>query len=364
MNKVYLKGVYKKNLGDDLLIKILCDRYKKTDFYLINHRNGSKKSICKNLHLINIKEKIYKIINNSFAKIKLINPIERSLIKFSDNVIILGGSLFMERKNFKNDKKIFNSYWYKKIKKDYYIIGSNIGPVFTSEYIDKIKKDIFLNAKDICLRDKKSYKYIKDQKNARLGADIVFSLNTETLVKNKEQKKVIISVIDINKKAKQIVNPNLEKYENTIHNLIEYFVKKEYKIELISFCKFEGDEEAIERIICNNRWKNKIKKYYYDGNINDALNELSTAEIIIGTRFHANVIGMILNKKIIPIIYNDKTRELLHDIDFKGVQIDIDKIDEFDIKELTEKKLNYKIDINSYKKESEKHFEKIDKILQ
>ena len=52
---------------------------------------------------------------------------------------------------------------------------------------------------------------------------------------------------------------------------------------------------------------------------------MEKAEIIVGTRFHANVIGFAMHKKVIPVIYNDKTRNLLDEIHFEGSSIDIEK---------------------------------------
>ena len=363
MKKIYLRGVYKKNLGDDLLIKILCDRYKNSKFYSLNYRNGSKKSPSENLYLKNINSKFYKVLNNSFARLKKINPIEAHYINKSDFVIIIGGSIFMERKDFIKDKKIFGINWYNNLNKNYYIIGANIGPVYTDEYISRIKEGIISKATDVCLRDKKSYSYLKDCKNVRVGSDIVFSMDINKDYSKEEKKKVIISVIDIDKKSNQIINPNQEKYDETICNMIDLFINKNYEVELFSFCKSEGDEIAIERILEKNKYKDKVNKYYYDGNIKKALDELGTAKIIVGTRFHANIIGMIMKKTVIPIIYNDKTREMLNDINFKGKFIDIERIEEFNVNNITEKDLEYKIDIKKSKEEAERHFKELDKIL-
>ena len=189
-------------------------------------------------------------------------------------------------------------------------------------------------------------------------------MNSNKYTSKIDTKKVIFSVINIDKKANQIANPNTEKYEKLMNEMIDKFIDFGYEVELYSFCKSEGDESAIEKIKSINKNSDKLKTYYYNGNIDEALDELSSASIIVGTRFHANVIGMVINKTIIPVIYNDKTRELLNDINFKGKFVDIDNIDEFNLNELTEKDLKYKINIDKQKKEALKHFEYLDKILE
>ena len=70
-----------------------------------------------------------------------------------------------------------------------------------------------------------------------------------------------------------------------------------------------------------------------------------------------------MNKTIIPIIYNNKTKNLLFDLNFKGRVIDINNIEKFDISSLNDDDLNYKLDVSFCKKDAERHFEKLDKIL-
>ena len=87
-------------------------------------------------------------------------------------------------------------------------------------------------------------------------------------------------------------------YEKTIIDMTKYFINQGYKICYMSFCKNEGDEQAIEEIIskCDKETKQHISKYYYKGNIKEALEELANSQIIVGGRFHANILGMLLKR--------------------------------------------------------------------
>ena len=71
-----------------------------------------------------------------------------------------------------------------------------------------------------------------------------------------------------------------------------------------------------------------------------------------------------MNKTIIPIAYSDKTINVLQDINFKGKYIDIESIDSFDVNELSDKDLSYKLNIDKYKEDANKHFEVLDKVLE
>lgn len=281
-----------------------------------------------------------------------------------DYVVSIAGSIFMEDK--KNSNLSEKLLWFSNLKLPFFMIGSNIGPVYTENYIKLIKEKILCKAKDVCLRDIKSYDLVADCKNVRYAADVVFNLDVSKYTSISSRRKVIISVINIDMKAKQIVSPNKEKYQRVIIELIKYFKNKNYEVELFSFCENEEkDEEAIDEIISLIENKNeKVSKYFYNGNIDDAITELASGKIIIGSRFHANVLAMLLKKNIIPIIYNDKTREMLKDINFQGKFIDIEKIDEFNISDLSEDVLNYKHDITREIENAELQFEALDKELE
>ncbi|MBO5348491.1 MAG: polysaccharide pyruvyl transferase family protein [Clostridia bacterium] len=345
-----------------MLIYSLCNRYKEEKFLLYTYSNVKlPNNLPKNLTCKKYNEFIFRTTRKLGKYFNRLSSLENRLINKCDNVIVIGGSLFMESK--RNLDLSEYSFWYKNIKKPYYILGSNIGPVYSTEYINEIKDNVFSKAKDVCLRDNKSYEYVSELKNVRVSTDIIFSYDVSKYRKVKEENKVIISVIDISKKAGQIVNPDLEKYEQKILELIKFFVNREYEIELMSFCKEEGDEIAIESIFNKSEFKNKIKKYYYNGNVEEALSELATAKTIIGTRFHANIIGFLLNKNVIPVIYNDKTRNMLEDISFEGKYIDIENMDNFNIKELKDEDLKYLINIDKHIRKAESQFKILDEVF-
>ena len=359
---VYLKCIYTKNFGDDLLISILCNRYKKHKFITVNNHKETDFNLCDNLDVIYYNNFLFTLVRRiSNIIFKKRCYLETRIIKKCEYVIVIGGSIFMETKNYTKYNRY--SLWYQNLNKPYFIIGSNIGPVYTSEYIDEIKSNILNNARDVCLRDKKSYLYVKDMDNVRVSTDIVFSYDVSKYKNIKQNKKVLISVIDVDTKKAQIKNPDSNNYRKKIIELIKKFDGLGYKVELISLCKSEGDENIINSIIDDIVDEVNVKKFFYDGNIDETINEFASSEIIIGTRFHANILGMLLNKVAIPIIYNDKTKNLLKDINFNGKVMDINKLERFNVDALNSDDFNYRCNIEKQILESNKHFEVIDKYL-
>ena len=106
-----------------------------------------------------------------------------------------------------------------------------------------------------------------------------------------------------------------------------------------------------------------IEYYFYRGNIVEALNKIADSQIVVGTRFHANILGLIMKKTIIPIAYSDKTINVLKDMNYKGKIFDIRDIGNFNIDSLDEQDLFYKYDVSFQKEDSEKQFEKLDEII-
>ena len=348
--KIFLIGYLNKNLGDDLFLDILLNKYKNVEFITFSDNEYNN---YPNLKIIKINF-LFKIINKI---IKIISFKKCDLYTFFGNkcnaVVTLGGSMFIES-NYSYRINYYNNF-----KVPYFIIGANIGPYKNDEYLEFLEKNIFKNARDVSLRDINSYKLFSKLDNVRVNPDLVFSLNKDLYnLKNCYTKKIIISVIDIEKKLSQVQYESNVDYYKLICEIIKYYKYLNYKIVLMSFCDNEGDNDAINKII--DMSDSKIEKYNYSGNINDAIFELSSADIIVGTRFHANILGMILQKTIIPIVYNNKTRNLLNDLNFKGVYFDLNDKEKMNVDNL--KKIDYKylVNINDISSKACEHFKILD----
>ncbi len=336
--QIYLNAYLEKNFGDDLFVKILVDRYKNHTFYAISNSYQSKDNL-----------QIYK----NTLKMKILNKLElkeKVYIDSKDISVSIGGSMYIEGLSPIERKKIYGN-------NPYYILGSNFGPYKTEEFYKK-GYELFKNAEDVCVRDKYTYNLFKELPNVRYAPDIVFTLDTSK-INISEEKKVIISVIDCeNKLDKQYQ----EKYENMIKEMIQFFVDNGYKVGLMSFCKRENDEIAIERILnsINEDIKQKVEKYFYDGNVEEALDYIAQSQIVVGTRFHANILGLLLGKTVIPVIYSNKTTEFLRDIQFEGKAIDIKGDCKFN---LTLDDLKYKKDVTKEIEKAQEQFKALDKLL-
>lgn len=359
MKKVLVKGFFENNFGDDLFLKVLVDRYPNTKFYISSTSDYDyffKK--YKNFFIFKKYNILYiiKTIFNKLMKIIKSDKVYRieSFIKF-DEIITVTGSLFMENSDT-NLNEIKSNYDFKNVR--YTILGCNFGPYISNDFLDLHHDSIFKNAFDVCFRDLYSYKLFKDLKNVRHAPDIVFNLDLND-IKNNNSKCVVFSIMNCNKDNTFRIDENL--YIAKCIELINFYKKNNYSIKLVSFSKKQGDEDIIEKILKQITLDN-ISKYYYRGNIDECLNYIADCEIIIGTRYHANILGLLFNKKTLPISYSKKTDDALYEVGFNEKIVHLSEFsnlsidDEFEI-------FKPNIDIEKVIFDASKQFSKLDEIL-
>ncbi|MBP3597207.1 MAG: polysaccharide pyruvyl transferase family protein [Clostridia bacterium] len=338
--KIYLDAYLSKNLGDDLFIDILLKRYPNHKYVAIS--KGEKYNI-KNL-------KVYR--NSYFYRAIKKFAAEKYIANKCDLVITIGGSMYIENNDSNRDFTLG--------KNKRYILGSNFGPYQTNEYLKNLHS-VFKNAEDVCFREEYSYNLFKDLPNVRYAQDIVFSLDVRD-IKITKSKRAIISVIDCKSKLDEKYQGI---YEQKLVDLIEYLFEKDYKVCLMSFCKAENDELAINRIInkLDEKSKNKIEKYFYNGNIEEALNNIGNSSVVIGSRFHAIILGLLMNKAVLPIIYSNKTKNVLEENNIDVKIFNIKNINEFNPINLEENDFTKIHNIDHMINSSQNQFKQLDTIL-
>lgn len=365
MKKILLYAYGEFNLGDDLFIKVLLERYPDTQFIFYAHKEYKQalkhykniKVISKDSFIINMFRGIIPNIHD-----KKINKIEKNV----DAMVYIGGSIFIEYPNWKE-----NIDWYKNKSKKFpiFIIGANFGPYTQNGYV-KGFKEIYPMLTDVCFRDKYSYDLFKECSTVRMAPDVIFSMQDN--MKELSNKQIFISVIDCESRNKNNIPLDLmDKYDSDyilkLSEVVERFIDDNYNIVLSSFCESENDLKCIEKI-CNkvNEEKRKnVKILSYTGyNLNEILESINESEYIISSRFHASILGFVYNKPVFPIVYSSKTENMLKDLDFKGNYIKVSEIDTIDYKYIR-RNLDEKIilDISKVRIEAEKQFLGLDKFL-
>lgn len=356
MKKVLLRFYSANNLGDDLFIKIITERYK-NNFSLIAHDNVDLFKTTSNLRVYRNRWISFAThrIGKAFGKIHLWLQL---LAKKHDLLVYIGGSIFIENNNlgmWRQEKE-----FYSRLKLPYYILGSNFGPFKTQEFKD-IAKAIFQGAKDVCLRDRASYSLFDKIRTVRVATDVAFTLD-RSKYNLKNEKMAIFSIVDCSNRFDQEVS---SKYEREIAALSAKLLEEGFRVVYMSFCTTEGDMAAAEKIrarLETHALNHKLELFNYDGNLEEGLSLLAQSQIVVGTRFHAIILGLLFSKKVLPFAYSKKTLNILEDIKFKGQIVDINNISSFNGEDFDFKKLQIN-DVSKQVELAQLQFQELDKIL-
>src|SRR5699024_1113213 len=110
--------------------------------------------------------------------------------------------------------------------------------------------------------------------------------------------------------------------------------------------------------------KDKTGIYNYTGNLNESLSIIKASKGIVATRFHSMILGWLFNKNVYPIIYSQKTDNVLSDTNLLGDFVWMQEIDKIKISSvLTQLLTGDKHDIDNEIHNAQKQFLYLDKIL-
>ena len=362
--KVLIRAFVQENLGDDLFIKILTERYPDVQFYIIGeNKYKNSLSYLKNLKYISGDILPFKILNYIYMKmpsnrnkennrnIMLYNILSRF---FAENVYITG-SFFIESPNWSGliDKRWYDS---KPV-----IIGCNFGPFITNKFYDEYREQ-FKKAKQVSFRDKYSYNLFPKLENIEYHPDIIFNLEVPVVSGGDYY---IISVVNIKKDVHVSGDKVQNKYIEKMRQITENLCNKNNKVVFVSFCSEQGDEQVIQEILKGINDKSKVSvNTYSELGMNKILELIAGCKGIVATRFHAMILGFLFGKNTLPIVYNEKMKNVIEDLDYTGRWFDINDMSRLQCSEID----NYfgRIDkqkLQSIVKESEKHFHLLDNSL-
>lgn len=354
---ILTSGYWNSNLGDDLFLKILSERYPSHNFFIIS---GSKAfqsfngiPNIKKVRIpfrIKLKNKLYQKLDISTEK--LLSKFEIGILNQFDLYCELGGSLFILPQ-----EGIGTKYWLRnKIVLSglpYFVIGSNFGPYFSEGQVQKYH-ELFAKMTGISLRDRNSYKLFSDLPNVDYAPDLVFNLNVkEPPVLGKY---TLISFIN---PESRFDHETSEKYYQLIANIITDLLNKQEQVVLMSFCEAEGDLIAAKKI---KKMFNNISQIevFNHTNINESLKKINGADKIIATRYHSMILGWLMGKPTFVLSYSKKINNVISDLFPAQPFINISQID------LDNFKLSFAVNnqIDSIVQEAQQQFKFLDRFFE
>lgn len=288
---VFLDAYLFNNLGDDLFVDLLIQRYPDIHFTILSHMYQNPAG--------NITIRRHKLLRRMIKK-----SLQNHYANASRAVITIGGSMYMEP----GDKPacLFQP------RVPYYIIGINFGPWHSQGYFQQAQA-LFGQSRDVCFRDQASWQLFAHLPQARLAPDLLFAW---PFAQVQAKKQVCISLMD--------VSVNQEAYYQLLKDLAEKRHAAGYKIVLASFCQIQKDEAACLKLA--GMLDFDVSFAFYTGERKDMLETLQESEVIIATRFHAAVLGLAAGRKVMSIAYSDKTAHVLDDLGFAGQYLPLEKL--------------------------------------
>lgn len=302
MKKVFIMAYARKNLGDDLFIKMLLERYPMHQFYM-------KVGNCNFLDELQKEHENLNVIQGFDTD----DELYKSNVNDYDAYIYVGGSIFMEGGKVYNLSEKFHNF-IKRCKENnrpFCYVSCNYGPYRTEEYFN-LSRANFEDTTDICFRDKYSYDLFKDIKSVRYAPDYAFTYPVKEPEKIKDS--VGITIIDLS--IRDYLCDKEQDYIDMIVNNINNYTKIGKKVYLYTFCSYESDEKALEKILkrvdkCN------VTAVRYNGDIDSFIDTYSRMEYMICARFHAIILSLLYNQKIHVMSYSKKIDRIIDDLDLK-----------------------------------------------
>lgn len=330
MKRILVRFYGAHNLGDDLFIDILMEHFSDCRIDLLSNMAYVPRKLGPNTRMHPYSyadEALWNLWANAERKcragrlLKLIPKLcQKILILSHDAYVRIGGSLFMEEGEPEDEigfsagiPPVFDYTSRPRDRGNTFLIGANLGPVFAESYWPNIRGE-FQSFRHVCVRDYSSYQAMRDLPHVQYAPDVIFLAHQPEPVDRGEN--VVISVVDI---SRHTSDPGImDAYYGLLRDTVVELVSRNIPVTLTSFCKAEGDEKAIERLLSMMPDRSGVSVCCYDGNIPKLLSLLSDATYIVASRFHAMILAISFGKPVFPISYNCKIKHYLEDLDFRG----------------------------------------------
>lgn len=346
MKKMFVRAYCQSNLGDDLFVLHLAKEYPQTQFYLYAV-GGNQRAFANtaNLCLPSAWDRLRR------KGIHLLRGQDRFDGSHLDGTVVIGGSILWEGAPLDFGQP----------KKPCFLIGPNCESAYSPEFRGRLETALSC-VTGCCFRDSASYMQFSKLSNVTWAPDVLFDY--EPGLPKVTGQGIGISVVS--GKGAFRNDALREGYFASIARLCMLCQEQKIPVRLLSFCAGEGDEEAIAKILDRVPRPEGIQASFYRGDPQALLAEMNACQSIVATRFHAMILGWVLGKNVVPIIYSTKQTQVLADCGFCGPMWNALEDQNMTGEELLEavQAEQGRLDISDLKDRSKAQFSALDRFLQ
>lgn len=348
--RIIVEAYLDNNLGDDIMIKIMVDKFPEHQFFLYSDSTVVQKTFenIKNLSVKNTNQR-KKDLKNIDAYIKIGGSIFQ-IINFKQQVLRIIGILGLMKMRYKGIKIA--------------TLGCNFGP-YSTKFGIKLTEWELRNNQLVTVRDQFSFKMLTGFRkidNFFYADDIVYNYNV--LKCDRIKSGLGISVYRSLKNEEN----NYENYQ-ALANIADNYIKRTGKrVSLFAFdSEQENDLSAMHHIFNLSNHKQSIDLVPYIGDSETFINKYKNCERIIAIRFHSAILADLFKVPFLPIPYSNKLMNLLNDRGFTGDIISIENLNmKLDIERVVSNLItgeNLFTNFLDNKGNSKEHFDQLAKIL-
>lgn len=320
-HSVFVYAYTNLNVGDDLFLHKLFSSYPDIRFVMMVQK-PYKEMFSGYRNVTVYEEEAFPL--KLAKKLRIDERIRWRISHECDYAVLIGGSVFKEDSKWENQH-----LWYRELfdHDRLFFLGCSWGPCRTKRFEEDMTA-VFSGIKDICFRDRYSCNTFSHLPNVRYAPDILFGLDWSPYGGIKEEKQVLISVINCRSESADLA-AYAEAYNEFIGQMTARFAGLGYQVVLCSFCENQGDLMAAEEIrnsLSPEVRKNTSLANYCGTNLEQILRLVAESEYVVATRFHAMILGLLAKKKVLPLIYHPKLRHVLEDLSFRGAYFDVTEL--------------------------------------
>jgi len=311
MKNVYALAYTAGNLGDDLFIRMLLRRYPDVRFTMyIPDAHAAAFAAEPNLRRLSRWELLaLRLLRRTFTPRLRLEAADPRLRR-ADALVQIGGSIFIEPEDW-------DGRYYGIRHPRTYIIGANFGPWRTEAYKSAVA-DFISGVQDCCFRDRFSAETFAQLPMVRSAPDVLFGCPVPP-----QQTGSGLGISLIRPDGRPGLAGMRGDYYAALAGVCNLCAERDLPVTLFSFCTEEGDALAIDALLQRVKHPESLRACRYEGDIDIFLREMNACSAIIATRFHAMILGWLMGKPVLPVIYSRKQTNVLSDMGFPGMVWDL-----------------------------------------